>query len=320
MLNHDPGQNDNSGAFLPRAACAAVALAMSLGVGMGFAHALDPKIYASPEEAAAGLIEALGSDDREALLQVLGDQYKDELSSEDEAAEREGRRIALTAAKEVLQLREDSDDVRVMVVGKQAWPVPFPIIRAGGGWQFDTGAGLDELLARRVGRGELAAIATLQAYVDAQMDYASADRDGDEVLEYAQKIASATGRQDGLYWPVAEGSEEPLSPFGPLVAEKAAYLDGREAGDPFMGYYFRVLTRQGEPAPGGRYDYVINGNMIAGFAMLAYPAEYGETGIMSFVVSHQGKIFERDLGDRTEILAAAIQEYAPNDTWALVGK
>jgi len=233
------------------------------------------------------------------------------LQSEDEASERENRRIVLEAAKEVMQLRADDPDTRVMVIGKNAWPVPFPIIHANAGWQFDTGAGIDELLARIVGRNELATISTLRAYVDAQMEYAGEDRDGDEVLEYAQKIMSTPGAKDGLYWAVAEGSDEPLSPFGPFLAEKAPYLEGRESGDPFMGYYYRILTRQDENAPGGRYDYLINGNMIAGFALLAYPAEYGETGVMSFLISHQGKVLERDLGEDTALVAAGIDGYNP---------
>ena len=294
-----------------------VAFALMTFSGSGPAQALDPKVYDTPEAAAADLIASLESADREALLQVLGDQYKAEILSEDEAAEREARATALAAAKEVMQLREDDKDTRVMVIGKQAWPVPFPIIRTDAGWQFDTGAGVDELLARRIGRDELATISTFRAYVDAQTEYAGEDRDGDEVLEYAQKIASSPGKRDGLYWEVTEGSDEPLSPFGPFVAEKAASLEGREAGDPFMGYYYRVLTRQNESAPGGRYDYVINGNMIAGFGLLAYPAEYGETGIMSFIVSHQGKVLERDLGENTAMVAAGIDAYDPTG-WDLV--
>lgn len=299
-----------------RASMLVAAVILSCAAATGSAYAIDPKTYESPEAAAAGLIEALRSEDRDALLSVLGDQYKDELQSDDEAAEREARRTAVEAATEVLQLRQDDENTRVMVIGKQAWPVPFPIVKVASGWQFDTGAGLDELLARRIGRNELNTIAVLRSYVQAQMEYAGIDRDGDEVLEYAQKILSTEGKQDGLYWPT-EGSDQPLSPFGPLVAEKAAYLEGREAGDPFMGYYFRVLTRQGESAPGGRYDYVINGNMIAGFAMLAYPAEYAESGVTSFIVSHQGKVFERNLGEATATVAGAIDTYNP-DGWTLV--
>jgi hypothetical protein len=204
-----------------------------------------------------------------------------------------------------------------MVVGKNAWPLPIPIVHGERGWQFDTAAGVDEIIARRVGANELETIGVLRAYVDAQVQYAGADRDDDEVLEYAQKLMSTQGKKDGLYWETASLDDE-QSPFGPFVAELPAYVRERQAGEPYMGYYYRVLTRQGENVPGGRYDYIINGNMIAGFAAVAVPAEYGETGVMTLVVSHHGQIFEKDLGDDTAVLAAAIQEYNPDGTWTLV--
>jgi hypothetical protein len=304
-------------AALVRPLAIAGVIGLSLGGFPVAAHASDPQVFETPEAAAAALIAALESKEAGALLNVLGDEFKDELQSGDEAADRHDRETVLAAAKEVMQLRKDDEDTRVMVVGKQAWPVPFPIIHTDKGWMFDTGAGVDELLARRVGRNELAAISTLRAYVEAQMEYAGVDRDGDDVLEYAQRIVSTPGAEDGLYWPAPEGSGKSDSPFGPFVAEQSANLEGREAGDPFMGYYFRILTRQDSAAPGGRYDYIINGNMIAGFAMLAYPAQYGESGVMSFLVSHQGKVMERDLGENTPLLAAGVDDYDPQG-WAPV--
>src|SRR6185312_10109109 len=173
---------------------------------------------------------------------------------------------------------------------------------------------IDELVARHVGENELATISTLRAYVDAQVQYASADRDGDEVLEYAQKVISTAGKKDGLYWQVAS-ADDAISPFGPFIAELPDYVKERKSGEPYMGYYYRILTRQGENPPGGRYDYIINGNMIAGFAAVAVPAEYGETGVMTFVVSQQGKVYQKDLGEDTALAAAAIQEYNPDDSW-----
>jgi hypothetical protein len=196
--------------------------------------------------------------------------------------------------------------------------MPIPIVKTDKGWHFDVAEGADEIISRRIGANELAAIDNLNAYVDAQVQYASADRDGDVVLEYAQKINSSPGQKDGLYWESAAGSADELSPFGPFVAEKAAYLADREPGDPFMGYYYRIVSRQGENAPGGRYDYVINGNMIAGFAMIAWPADYGSSGVMTFIVNQNGTVYQKDLGDATEVGAAAVQAYDPDSTWAEV--
>jgi hypothetical protein len=282
------------------------------------AMAAEPQSFPTPEEAAKAILDAAASDDIDALWIILGDEFRDELQNPDPAQERENRRKVLDAAKESMTLREDNPDTRVMVIGKEAWPMPIPIVRDANGWHFDTAAGADEIIARRIGTNELTTIDNLNAYVDAQVQYASEDRDGDDVLEYAQKVNSTAGKKDGLYWVTAAGSDEELSPFGPFFGEHSAYLDGREQGDPFMGYFYRVVSRQGENAPGGRYDYIINGNMIAGFAMIAWPAEYGSSGIMTFIVSQNGKVFQTDLGDLTEGAATAIQVYDPDDGWTLV--
>jgi Protein of unknown function (DUF2950) len=295
-----------------------VAALMTAGLA-GPASAKDPAVYKTPEAAAQAILDALAKQDRDAILAVLGDEFKDELFTDEESRERESYQRVVAAAKEAIQLREDDADTRVMVIGKDAWPLPFPIVRGDNGWRFDTAAGIDELVARHVGENELTTIATLRAYVEAQALYASSDRDGDEVLEYAQKVISTPGKKDGLYWQVAS-ADDTVSPFGPFVAELPDYAQERKAGEPFMGYYYRVLTRQGENPPGGRYDYIINGNMIAGFAAVAVPAEYAETGVMTFVVSHQGKVFQKDLGDDTALAAAAIQDYNPDDTWTLVAE
>jgi hypothetical protein len=282
------------------------------------AIAAEPKSFPTPEEAAQALLDAAASNDADALWAILGDEFREELENPDAAQERENRRRVLDAAKESLTLREDNADTRVMVIGKEAWPMPVPIVRGANGWHFDTAAGADEIIARRIGTNELSTIDNLRAYVDAQVQYASDDRDGDDVLEYAQKINSTAGMKDGLYWETAEGSDEELSPFGPFFGEHAAYLSLEDKNDPFMGYYYRIISRQGENAPGGRYDYVINGNMIAGFAMIAWPAEYGSSGVMTFMVSQNGKVFQTDLGDLTEGAASAIQVYDPDDGWTLV--
>ncbi len=301
-----------------RVALIQVALAPMLWVMTLPAVAADPQNFATPEEAAKAILDAAASDNADALWTVLGDEFRDELQNPDPAQERENRRKVLDAAKESMTLRADNPDTRIMVIGKAAWPMPIPIVRDAKGWHFDTAAGADEIIARRIGTNELAAIDNLRAFVDAEVQYAGEDRDGDDVLEYAQKINSTAGKKDGLYWETAAGSDEELSAFGPFFGEHSAYLTDREKDDPFMGYYYRIISRQGENAAGGRYDYVINGNMIAGFAMIAWPAEYGSSGVMTFIVSQNGKIFQTDLGDLTEGAAAAIQVYDPDDSWTLV--
>lgn len=215
-------------------------------------------------------------------------------------------------------LQKQGDNVRVLVIGKRAWPFPIPIVRVNNGWRFDTAAGKEELLNWRIGENELSAIETLRAYVDAQQEYASEDRDGDEVLEYAQKIGSSPGKKDGLYWKVEPGSNDEVSPFGPFVADATDYLEGRKPGDPYKGYYYKILVRQGSNPPGGRYDYIINDHMIGGFAMVAMPADYGSSGIMTFVVNQQGKVFQKDLGKNTRDRVNAMQEYNPDQTWTEV--
>ena len=202
---------------------------------------------------------------------MLGDEFRDELTNDDTAQERENRRRIVAGAKEVLQLRADDANTRVMVIGSEAWPMPFPIVKGDKGWYFDVAVGADEIISRRVGADELATISNLHAYVDAQVQYASADRDGDDVLEYAQRINSSPGRKDGLYWEVPRMTDE-ASPFGPFVAEKAAYLADHEAVDPFMGYYYRIISRQGENARGGRYELSWDGRLSGAESAARLPA------------------------------------------------
>jgi hypothetical protein len=302
---------------LLKSSVAVLAVCLMLMAGGAVRAATPPAAYPTPEAAAKAILDALAKGDHAALIAVLGDEYADQLFTDDAAQEHESYKRVLDAAKEAMQLRADDENTRVMVLGKDAWPMPIPIVHDDKGWHFDTGAGVDEIVARRIGNDELSAIQALRAYVDAQMQYASADRDGDDVLEYAQRFVSTPGKKDGLYWETATADEQP-SPFGPFIAEQSNYLKEHKPGDSYKGYFYRVLTRQGENAPGGRYDYIINGNMIAGFAAVAVPAEYGDTGVMTFVVSHQGKIYQKDLGKDTALAAAAIQEYNPDDTWTLV--
>ena len=283
----------------------------------GLAAAKDAKVYDTPDAAAAGMIAALEAGSRDAITDVLGDEHNDQLFTDDEAAERENRKKALAAAKEKMSLRNDGENTRTMLIGNQEWPVPFPIVKVDKGWSFDTESGIYELLARRIGADELSAIGALNALVQAQQDYQSADQDGDEVLEYAQKLASTPGKHDGLYWETDPNSNAPASPLLGFVTAQGGYLDGRDAGDPVHGYHFRILTRQGDGAPGGRYDYVINGNMIGGYGAIAWPSEYGITGVMTFMVNQQGKIYQKDLGEDTDLPAAALQSYDLDATWTL---
>ena len=200
-----------------------------------------------------------------------------------------------------------------LVLGKEEWPFPMPLVRGEDGrWSFDTEEGLEVIVDRRIGRNELAAIAIAHAYVDAQIEYALEDHDGDEVLEYAQRLASSDGQHDGLYWESAPGEAE--SPLGPLVAGAEQYLDTVQPGDPIRGYRFRILTRQGPNPPGGAYEYVLDGDMIAGFALVAAPAEHGNTGIMTFVVNHTGRVYQKDLGAES----AKVDAYDPDASWTLV--
>ena len=285
------------------------------GSPASFAEEGKQKTFDTPEAAAAALIEALGSENLNALFEILDPQHKEELIGGDEAAARAQVKQIHAAAKEMYRVRPDVEDRMVLVVGNEVWPVPFPIVKDNGRWRFDTVAGLEEVINRRIGRNELNAIAVMRAYVAAQNQYAGVDRDGDQVREYAMRLGSRPGRKDGLYWEVDPDAGGELSPFGPLVADARDYLKGREPGDPFKGYYFKIITRQGLNPPGGRYDYVINGNMIAGYALIAFPADYDNSGIATLLVSHQGEVYEKDLGEGTDLIAGGIVEYNPDETW-----
>jgi Protein of unknown function (DUF2950) len=292
---------------------AAVAVLLTVGAADALA---EPQAFPSAEAAVQALRDALEAEDGDAFRAIFGPEYADDLIGSDIAILREELRQTREAMRSATALLPEADGRIILTIGRQAFPFPVPIVREGDSWYFDSAAGLEEILDRRIGENELAAIEVLRAYVQAQVEYASADRDGDQVLEYAQRVISSAGEKDGLFWASAPG--EPASPFGPFVAEISALLAGKELGDPYRGYYYRVLKEQTEHAPGGAYNYVINGNMIAGFGMLAWPAEYGETGVMTFQVSHQGDVLEADLGPETAEVATAIDAYDPDATWTEV--
>ena len=284
------------------------------------AAAAPQETFATPEAAVDALMAALKADSDPALIAIFGDEHKDLILTSDRAASSATRAKILAAMQTLRVLQEPGKDRRVLVIGDEAWPMPIPIVRVGERWRFATEEGADEIVNRRIGGNERNAIYVLRAYIDAQRAYAARDRDGDGVLQYAQKLASTPGKQDGLYWPADAAKGEEASPFGPLIAESAAYLKGHTAGDAYRGYHFRILTRQGKDAPGGAYSYVINGRMLAGFAMVAYPAEYGRSGVMTFIVSHNGKVYEKNLGKDSTAIGARMTTFDPGSGWKEVAR
>jgi hypothetical protein len=296
---------------------ALLALGASLVVASGAFAAATQRNFASPEEATQALAQAVKAHDRAATLAILGKDASSWISSGDAAADRAAvaRFIeAYDAGHHLVQ----QDGKAMLTIGLDDFPFAFPIVRNGQRWHFDTAAGKVEMLARRIGENELSAIKVLQAIVDAQLDYASADRNGDGVLAYAQKFLSSPGKHDGLYWPVEPG--QPPSPAGELLA-KASSEGFRAKGKkptPYHGYYYRPLERQGKHAPPGALDYVVGGRAIGGFAVVAYPARYGNSGIMTFIVNQDGKIYQADLGPDTQAKALKIREYDPGPGWTPV--
>jgi hypothetical protein len=290
-------------------------LALVLLLALPLASAAAQQTYATPEAAVDALGAALQAKDEAALLALFGDRHRSLVISGDQAHDAAMRANLAARLATFRMLEMAGDDRRLLLVGAEAWPFPIPLVRQDGAWRFATEQGVEEILNRRIGRNERSALRVLAAYPDAQRQYAARDRDGDGVLQYAQKLGSAPGRHDGLYWPADTGKGEEASPFGPLIAGGPAYVAGRKAGDPYLGYRFRILTRQGRHAAGGAYDYVIHGRMIAGFAMVAYPAVYGDSGVMSFIVNHNGTIYEKDLGRKTASIAARMTAFDPGRGW-----
>ena len=271
--------------------------------------------YKTPEEAVTALINAAKAGDRPALMRVLGPGSADIVSSGDDVADASTRKIVVEAYEIRHQVVMDGNDRATLVVGNLEWPFPIPLVRKDGTWRFDTPAGREEVLFRRIGRNELAAIQVSLAYVDAQNEYAEKGIAGNGV--YAQRIVSQPGKKDGLYWPTQSGEDE--SPLGDLAATASAagYRAGQQR-QPYHGYYFKILTRQGPNAPGGALDYIVRDKMIGGFALVAYPAEYRNSGVMTFLVNHQGVVYEKDLGPNTASIASGMTTFNPDGTWQRV--
>jgi len=274
------------------------------------------KTFKSPEEAVKSMMDALKAHDTKELLTIFGPAGKDLISSGDEVADRTTRERFVKDFEETNKLLRETDRKVTLIVGKEEWPFPIPIVKVGENWRFDTKAGKEELLNRQIGRNELDTIQVCLAIVDAQREYALRNR-GSGLYEYAQRFVSTKGKKDGLYWKAKEGEEQ--SPLGPLAARAVmeGYSGKKSAGKPvpYHGYFYKILKAQGKNAPGGAYDYVVNGKMIGGFALVAYPAEYGASGVMTFIVNHDGVVYEKDLGKDTEKIASAMKKFDPDKTW-----
>jgi hypothetical protein len=273
------------------------------------------KVFPSPEEAMKALIGAAESRDAKAVEAILGPQTKDILSSGDEVADKADVERFVANCKEKMDLVKDGNRVSV-IIGNDNIPFAIPIIKKGDGWVFDTKAGKEEILNRRVGRNELDTIEVCRGYVEAQQEYGSTDRELDGIVQYAQKFFSDPGRRNGLYWDTEEG--ETPSPMGPFAADATAEGYKRKEGGqptPYHGYYFKILKGQGKNAPGGAYSYVIHGHMVAGFALVAWPAEYGNSGVMTFIVNQNGIVYEKNLGPKTSAIAKDMTIYNPDRSW-----
>jgi len=270
--------------------------------------------YPSPEDAAASLAAAVRTGTLNAVLKVLGRGADDIVESGDDVADAETRQRFLSAYDAGHSIKAEGNKKATLVLGADDFPFPIPLVNNKSGWEFDPAAGRLEILYRRIGRNELDAIQTCLAFVDAQNEYAEKDRTGAGAGVYAQRIVSSPGKKDGLFW---RDDPDP-SPLGELAAQASAegYKAGAQA--PYHGYYFRILKGQGADAPGGTFYYVVKGRMIGGFALIAYPAEYGNSGVMTFMVNHAGIVYQKDLGERTEIIAKRITLFDPDQTWKKV--
>lgn len=272
------------------------------------------KRFASPEEAAKAFVAAVRANDEKEMMLILGPGSKELISSGDEVADRTDREKFLATYEQTNTLERKSATTAVLQTGPDSWAMPVPIVKKGGSWVFDIGKGKKEILKRRIGRNELHVIDVLDAYVDAQLEYAGRDCRGGGLVEFAQRLFSTEGKRDGLYWEAKAG--EPESPLGPLVAQAAKEGYAKESNlSPFHGYYFRILKGQGKHATGGAYHYVVKERMILGFALVAYPAEYSNSGVMTFIVNQAGKVYEKNLGKESRRKAEAMELFDPDKSW-----
>jgi Protein of unknown function (DUF2950) len=300
----------------PPLAIGAVSLLFLLITPCLLAQQGNEKTFNSPGDAVLALYNAVKSNDSQAISAILGSNSGPIIHTGDDVADKKMGADFIRRYEQMHRVVIEPDQTVTLYIGADNWPMPIPLVKnSNGAWYFDTEAGKQEILYRRIGRNENDAIETLYALVDAQRDYASETHDGDKTKHYAMKFVSDEGKQNGLYWKTSD-NENP-SPIGPLlvsaVGEGYAMKQGQQ--EPFHGYYFRILTKQGAAAKGGVRDYVMNGQLTRGFAFVAYPAEYRNSGVMSFIVNQDGIVYEKDLGQDTDKLAAAMSEYNPDSTW-----
>ncbi len=298
---------------------AATIIAVTSFSFLASAQEIKQRKFKSPEKAFNALVKAARDNDTMELLAIFGPEGKDIISSGDAVADTGGRKRFVKSAGEAIEFRKLNDKTTLAIVGKDRWCFPIPLVRTGREWAFSTAEGKQEIINRRIGRNELSTIQVSLAYVAAQREYAGKDRTGAGVPQYAQHFLSRKGKKDGLYWEATP--EEEMSPLGPLLARAAEEGYTFRKGEkpvPYHGYYFKILKSQGSNAPGGELDYLVDGRMMGGFGLLAYPAEYGVSGIMTFVVNHQGVVYQKDLGPGTKEIARATTKYDPDRTWKKV--
>jgi Protein of unknown function (DUF2950) len=299
----------------------AAALLLGLAIVAGCAKQKTPEaagVFKTPEEAVAAFVTRLEQNDVAGLTALLGPDSEELFVSGDAVQDAGDRAEFLEAYKARQALIDEGTDRKILVIGDEDWPMPIPLVQADGGWRLDGAAGVDELIYRRVGANELGAIAVARGFVDAQIEYASEGRDGDPAGIYALKLVSDPGLHNGLYWEAGEGEAE--SPAGPFVAEAAAEGYRRVEGErrPYHGYYYRMLYAQGPNANGGVRDYFKDGLLTEGFALVAWPAEYGSSGVMTFIVNSDGVVFQKDLGEDTATAVEAIQSFDPDSSWVAI--
>lgn len=300
-----------------KAKLVASTLALLLGAG---GVAAEPAVYPSPEAATDAFVAALAAQDKPALLTIFGPEAEDLMTSGDPAEDADARSQFLAGYSTFHQIVPAGEGRAELQIGRSLWTFPIALVTSDAGWSFDAAGARDEILARRIGMNELDVIDLMRRAVEVQRAFRQTDYDGDGIMEFASSVLSSPGQRDGLYWPPEEGTpDSPIGAFMALAAADGISIDGvDQSPEPYLGYYYRILTRQGDAAPGGAYDYMIGGNMVAGHAVLAYPADPGDSGVMSFMVSENGQIYEADLGDATLETAAAIDSFNPSEGWELL--
>jgi len=312
MTNHSIRPHFSGSRVVKIAAAFLFTAAVGGATAMGQTQAAGPRTFSSPQQAADALVQAVEANDTAALNAIFGPAGKAIVTSGDPVADKNRRTEFARKAREKMEVSSETPKRAILLVGKDAWPMPTPIVQQNGSWHFDANEGQREILARRIGGNELDAIQLLRGYVEAQHVYASVERDGSGMRQYAQKFLSSQGKRDGLCWRNEDG--KPGGPFGDEIA-KALAAGYTNKAEPYNGYYFRILTGQGPSARLGARDYVVKGMMIGGFAAIAWPANYGQTGIQTFLVNNDGVVYQKDLGPDTAKLAAAIDSYNPDKTW-----